>query len=86
MTAHAKATTLTVYGRNYCHLCEQMIAGLRQLQAGFAFEIEIVDVDENPELERRYGDQVPLLACGADEICRYRLDAAAVAGYLSKIC
>ena len=86
MTARGKAVTLTVYGRNYCHLCEEMIAGLRRLQAGFAFEIEIVDVDGDPELERRYGDQVPLLACGADEICRYRLDTAVAAGYLAKIC
>jgi glutaredoxin-like protein DUF836 len=86
MAVHADGVRLTVYSRNYCHLCDEMIAGLRRLQAGFRFEIEIVDVDQNPELERRYGEQVPVLACGGDEICRHRLDTAVLTDYLAKIC
>ena len=86
MAIRADGVRLTVYNRDYCHLCEEMIAGLRQLQAGFHFELEIVDVDSVPELERRYGEKVPVLACGGDEICHYHLEPAVVTDYLTKIC
>lgn len=86
MAARADGIRLTVYSRNYCHLCEEMIAGLRRLQAAIRFEFEIVDVDQNLELECRYGEQVPVLACGGDEICRHRLDVAVLTDYLAKTC
>lgn len=86
MAIRAEPVKLTVYSRNYCHLCDEMIAGLRTLQAGFHFELDIVDVDSHPELEQRYGDKVPVLACGTTEICHYRLEPAVISEYLAKIC
>ncbi len=62
-----------------------MIAGLRELQAGARFELEIVDVDSDPALEARYGEWVPVLMGGGSELCHYHLDAAKVNDYLSKI-
>jgi thioredoxin reductase (NADPH) len=75
---------LTVYNRAYCHLCEEMIEALRSLQGRAHFEIAIIDVDSDPELERRFGDKVPVLMHGAHELCHYQLDSAAVTAYLSK--
>lgn len=86
MAIRADPVKLTVYSRNYCHLCEEMIAGLRLLQAGFRFELDIVDVDSRPELELRYGDKVPLLARGDTEICHHRFEPAVISDYLAKIC
>ena len=31
---------LTLLGREYCHLCEEMLAGLKQFQARYDFDIE----------------------------------------------
>ncbi|HYK15744.1 MAG TPA: glutaredoxin family protein [Burkholderiales bacterium] len=76
---------LTVYGRTYCHLCDDMIAGLKELQAGARFELGIIDVDSDPALEARYGELVPVLVGADGEICHYHLDAAKVNDYLSKI-
>jgi glutaredoxin len=77
--------TLTVYSRSYCHLCEEMIEALRGLQGLARFEIAIVDVDADPELERRHGEKVPVLMHGGHELCHYRLEPSAVTAYLSKI-
>jgi thioredoxin reductase (NADPH) len=77
--------TLTVYSRNYCHLCDEMIEALRGLQGLGRFEIAIVDVDADPELTRRHGDKVPVLMHGERELCHYRLEPSAVTAYLSKI-
>lgn len=76
---------LTVYSRNYCHLCDDMIAGLRALQARTRFAFDVVDIDNDPELERRYNELVPLLACDGRELCRHFLDTAAVTAFLAEI-
>lgn len=66
---------LTVLSREYCHLCENMIAALRELQAqrGY-FDLEIVDVDRDAALEERYGERVPVLLLNGVEVCHYHLD------------
>jgi len=47
-------------------------------------DVAVVNVDADPALERRYGEKVPVLAHGENELCHYRLDPAAVTAYLSK--
>jgi len=78
-----KRPALTVYSRAYCHLCDEMIEALRQLQGLFPFDFEVVDVDGNGELERRHGEKVPVLMHGERELCHYRLEPAIVTAYLS---
>jgi hypothetical protein len=78
----AGAPTLTVYSRRHCHLCEEMIAGLQELQARFAFAVAVVDVDADAQMTRRYGDHVPVLVHGDHELCRHRFEPASVTAYL----
>jgi hypothetical protein len=85
MAADATPPELTVYSRGYCHLCDEMIAGLRSLQARFRFDLTIVDVDSDDALEARYGEDVPVVTHGAHELCRHRLEASRVTDYLVKI-
>ena len=85
MAADGGGVELTVYSRSYCHLCDEMIAGLRTLQARFDFSLTIVDVDSDDALEARYGEDVPVLAHGATELCRHRLDTPRVTDYLTEI-
>lgn len=63
-----------VFGRRYCHLCEEMAAALRTL--GIAF-IEI-DVDAEPRLDELYGENVPVLLKDGVEVCRHRLTPEAI--------
>ena len=76
---------LTVLSREYCHLCEELLAGLKQFQARYDFEIEVVDVDRHPKLEEKWGDKVPVLFDGDQEICHYYLDPEAVDARLSRM-
>ena len=76
---------LIVYAREGCHLCEDMIEALRSLQGFIHFEVAVVDVDADPELERHHGEKVPVLMFGEHELCHYRLDTAAVTAFLKKI-
>jgi glutaredoxin len=52
---------LTLMSRPGCHLCEEMRSEVDGLLAGEPHEWEVVDVDTDPELARRYGDSIPVL-------------------------
>jgi len=76
---------LTVLSREYCHLCDDLIAGLRSMQARHDFDFEVVDVDRHPELEEKWGDKVPVVLDGQIEVCRYHLDIDAVDARLARM-
>ena len=67
--------SLVLYSRAYCHLCHDMEAALRRLQAEVPFHLEVLDVDSDPVLEQRFNELVPLLMQGERELARYHLDA-----------
>jgi glutaredoxin len=80
------AVRLTLYYREGCHLCETMLQVLRGLQSRLAFELTLVDIDRDPDLQRRYDEWVPVLAEGEQEICHYELDEEALAARLGGGC
>lgn len=68
---------LTVVHREGCELCDEMLAELAALGRTRTLPpIEVVDVDSDPELTRRYGLNVPVLLLDGTVVCRHRLDAA----------
>ncbi|BDD92813.1 glutaredoxin family protein [Pandoraea sp. XJJ-1] len=73
---------LTLYGRKWCHLCDDMLAALEAMRPAWNFSVTVIDVDSDPALEAQYDEIVPVLALGERELCRYRFDAAAVAAAL----
>jgi len=52
---------LTLMSRPGCHLCEEMRREVDALLSGEAHEWDVVDVDSDPDLARRYGDEIPVL-------------------------
>ncbi len=74
---------LTLLGRSYCHLCEDMAVALAPIAEAFGANVELVDVDADDALETRYGELVPVLLAGEIELCHYFLDEAKVRAYLA---
>ncbi len=75
---------LVVYGRQYCHLCSDMLAALEALRGEYAFSIKAVDVDADPALVALYDETVPVLVAEGRELCHYFLDEAKVREYLGR--
>jgi hypothetical protein len=68
-----------------------MRQALLPFQAEFAFDLEMLDVDADPRLERRYGEWVPVLIAleGLEEVeevelCHYHLDLSRLRQYLEQ--
>lgn len=75
---------LRLLSRRYCHLCEEMLEALKRLGTEHAFDIEVLDVDEHPELLARFDELVPVLLADSRELCHYHLDVDAVLDYLRR--
>lgn len=78
---------LLLYTRRGCCLCEGLEEKLRQLEPALA--LRLIDVDTDPELQARYGLEVPVLvhrsAAGDRPLPRVspRLSGAALARWLA---
>jgi len=53
-------TLVTIYGRTGCHLCEDALQLLQSMQDELNFEIEEILIDGNEELEKLYGEKIPV--------------------------
>lgn len=69
---------LTLYGRPHCHLCEDMQVRLRPWGPRLGFTLQVIDIESDPVLEERFGEKVPVLMDGKQEICHYFLDEKAL--------
>ena len=65
---------VTVYSRHGCHLCESAVNTLQGLQPELEFEIEIIYIDGNPELEKLYGEQIPVIHIDGEHHDFWRVD------------
>jgi glutaredoxin len=67
--------TLTLYSRPDCCLCEEMTEVLSQVQKEIPFTLEHVDISTDPELEARFGQEIPVLFVNGRKAFKYRLTA-----------
>jgi glutaredoxin len=65
---------VTVYSRHGCHLCEDAIQTLEGLREELAFTIDVIYIDDNQELERLYGTEVPVIHINGEHHDFYRVD------------
>lgn len=81
--------SFVLYSRSYCHLCDDLLAALRQL-AGEQIPVEVIDIDAsgNAALLARYDELVPVLIGRRDgdadsQLCHYFLDENKVRAFLA---
>ena len=70
---------VVLYGKPGCHLCDEARAAVAAVRARQPFELEEVDISSDPELHRRYGERIPVLALDGDELFEFHVDAGELA-------
>ncbi len=65
---------VTVYSRHGCHLCENAEKTLESMREELAFEIEIIYIDGDLELEKLYGNEVPVIHINGEHHDFYKVD------------
>ena len=71
---------LTIYSRPGCHLCEEMKALVERVARAQTPPptIEIVDISTDPDLEARYGVEIPVLMINGTKAAKYRVTEEAL--------
>ena len=76
---------LTIYSRPGCHLCDDMKALVRRIvdRSAEPIAIDEIDISTDPELEARYGLEIPVLLLNGRKIAKYSVTEAALTRALS---
>ncbi|HXU08147.1 MAG TPA: glutaredoxin family protein [Blastocatellia bacterium] len=69
-----KQATVTIFSRPGCHLCE--VAKEAMLKAGCEgeFVLEEVNIDDDPALGDRYGNDIPVIFINGVKVFKHRVD------------
>ena len=65
---------ITVFSRHGCHLCDVAVETLESMKNELNYSIEITYIDGNSELEKLYGEQVPVTHIDGEHHDFWRVD------------
>ena len=71
-------TVVTLFGKPGCHLCDEARQAIQAVRGERPFELREVDVSLDPDLHRRYGERIPVVELGGEELFEYHVDPAAL--------
>ena len=65
---------MLLYSKPNCHLCEVMKSELNQIRQNYDFELEVINIENDEELFRKYKDRIPVLKINGVIIAKFRID------------
>ena len=75
---------VTVYSRRGCHLCENAVKTLEGLREELSFDIEVIYIDGNLDLEKLYGHEVPVIHINGEHHDFFKVDPERLRSSLEK--
>jgi glutaredoxin len=73
------SVAVTLYGAPGCHLCDDAKDVLDRERELLGFDLEVVDISGDPELEARYREEIPVVLVAGRKAFKYRVDPAELA-------
>ncbi len=52
---------VVIYTRFGCHLCEEAVTAAEALRERYRFTLELIDIERDDELHRRYLEAIPVV-------------------------
>ena len=65
-----------IYSRPQCHLCDEAKDVVERVRRRWPFAVRIVNIEDDPELERAYGAEIPVVFINGDKAFKYRVNEA----------
>jgi glutaredoxin len=75
---------LTLYSRKDCCLCDDMKAVINKVAANLPLEVDEIDVDSSSELQKKFGNDVPVLCIDGRKAFKHRMTAAELTRKLTR--
>jgi thiol-disulfide isomerase/thioredoxin len=69
---------LTLYSRPGCHLCDEMKAVVSRVAGATPGKVTVaeIDISTQPDLQQRYGLEIPVLMVDGKKAAKYRVSEA----------
>jgi glutaredoxin len=71
-------STVTLYSRPGCHLCDQARDALARVRGRAPFDLDEVDITTDDALHARYLERIPVIALDGTELFDYHVDEDAL--------
>jgi len=78
-------TTLTLYGKPGCCLCDDATAVIDVVRDQWSFELREVDVSIDPALHREYGERIPVVELDGEEVFELHVDPLELRKHLDRV-
>jgi len=65
-----------IYSRPGCHLCDEAKKVIERVHRRVAFGLKVINVETDKDLEKQYGEQVPVVLINGIKAFKYRVDEA----------
>lgn len=63
-----------IYSRPGCHLCDDAKEVIERVRRQYPFELRVINVETDPELEAAYGTEIPVVVINGNKAFKYRVD------------
>jgi glutaredoxin len=71
-------STVTLYSRPGCHLCDDAREALQRVAQRAPFDLEEVDITGDDALHKRFLERIPVIALDGTELFDYHVDEDAL--------
>ena len=67
---------VTIFSRPGCHLCDEAKAAIEGVRGQADFDLAEVNIDSDRELQRLYGEEIPVVTIDGRKAFKYFVDPA----------
>jgi len=76
---------IDIYSRPDCHLCEEAKEVIDRVRLRFSFVVRVINIETDAELEKTYGEQVPVVFINGNKAFKYHVDEAELERRVKKL-
>jgi len=77
-------STVTLYTRPGCHLCDDARAAIERVGERAAFRLVEIDIESEDALHRAYLERIPVVEVDGEELFEHFVDEATLAARLRR--
>src|SRR5690349_5611903 len=70
-----EAIRVEIYSRPGCHLCDEAKAVIESVGSRHRLDVRVINIENDPELEARYGTEIPVVFINGRKSFKYRVDS-----------
>ena len=77
---------IEIYTRPGCHLCDEAKEVIERVGRRIPFALAVINIEKDSELEKLYGEQIPVVFINGNKAFKYHVDEAELEKKAKKLC